>query len=291
MKDVNWFLILFCNSILQIKKINLIRAKIFPVSESTSMDVTGNDLLLVRTEEEAKCWIRNINRLTRDLINEFPSVCDHICNHLNKYAQHQDNVFESCSTCQEIYAHNINTGKSFSVHKGSKIIRMCDGPAGSLLVLKQGGELHRLDWDKTQHRAKLVFVQNIPYMSGKSRLRLCYVECHDICMYTLKDKEEDKGYEVIAVRLGSETIVWRLSSLVDGCVIKPECMTCDPEGNAYVSDRGNNRILQINSSTGVTLSIIVLKEKAMIWSMHWSNMEPNLTLKTKNGIITYFVPK
>ena len=255
------------------------------------MDVTGNDLLLVRMEEEAKYWIRIINRLTGHLTNEFPSMCNHICNHLSKYAQDKDYVFESCSTCQEIYVHNINSGESFSFHKGSKIVRMCDGPAGSLLVLKQGGELHRLDWDKTQHRAKLVFVQNIPNMSGKSRLRLCYVECHDICMYTLKDKEEDKSYEVIAVRLGSETIVWRLSGLVDGCVIKPECMTCDPVGNAYVSDRGNNRILKINSSTGVTLSIIVLKEKAMIWSMRWSNMEPNLTLKTKNGISTYFVPK
>ena len=219
MKDVNWFFILFCNSILQIKKIKLIRGKTFLVFESTSIDVTDNDLLLVRMEEEAKYWIRIINRLFGDLTNEFPSMCNHICNHLSKYAQDKDYVFESCSTCQEIYAHNINSGESFSVHKGAKIVRMCDGPAGSLLVLKQGGELHRLDWDKAQHRAKLVFVQIIPNMSGKSRLRLCYVECHDICMYTLKDKEEDKGYEVIAVRLGSETIVWRLSGLVDGCVI------------------------------------------------------------------------
>ena len=256
-----------------------------------SIDVTDNDLLLVRVLKETKYWIRVINRLTGDLVNEFPSMCNHSCNHVSKYPQDQDYVFESCSTCQEIYVHNINSGESFSVHKGAKIVRMCDGPAGSLLVLKQSGELHRLDWDKTQDGAQLVFVQDIPPRPGKSLLRLCYVECHDICMYTYKDKEEDKGYEVIAVRLGSETIVWRLSCLVDGCVIKPESIACDPEGNAYVSDRGNNRILKINSSTGVTLSIIVLKEKAMIWSMRWSNMEPNLTLKTKNGISTYFVPK
>ena len=110
-------------------------------------------------------------------------------------------------------------------------------------------------------------------------------------MYTVKDRKEDQDYEIIAVKLGNENIVWSLSGPVDGHIIKPLSITCDPEGNAYVSDPGNTRILQISSLTGEILGIIVLKEKAVIWSMRWSNMEPNLTLETENGISTYFVLK
>ena len=195
---------------------------------------------------------------------------------------YQDYVFESCSTCNEIYAHNINTGESLSVHKGSKIYRMRDGPDGSLLVLKQGAVLYRLAWDKTQGGAKLVFVQNIAPIPGKIHLRLCYVECHDILMYTVKDKKEDQDYEIIAVKLGSATIVWRLFGSVDGLIIKPESMTCDGEGNAYVSDLGNN--LKINSLTGEVLSILLFEERMVIYSMRWSNREPNLTLWEYNQI-------
>ena len=116
------------------------------------MDVTGNDLLLVRTLEEIKYWIQVINRLTGDLINEIPSMCHHHQVRVSKNPQNQDYVFEHCSKCKEIYAHNINTGESFSIQR-SKIYRMCDGPDGSLLVMKQGYRLLKLDWDKTQHQS------------------------------------------------------------------------------------------------------------------------------------------
>ena len=266
----------------------MIREKTFSVFGPLSMDVTDNELLLVRVKEEAKSWIRVMHRLTGELVNEIPSMCNHIVR-VSKHPKDQDYAYESCLTCEEIYAHNINTRESLSVLKGSESVRMCAGPDGSLLVLKQGSGLHKLEWDKTQDGAQLVFVQDIARPS-KKLLRLCYVECHDILMCTMKNFKEDQDYEIIAVKLGSETVVWRLSGLVDGCVIKPECVTCDPEGNAYVSDVGNNRILQINSLTGVTLSIMVLKDTA-IRSMRWSDTEPNLTLRTENRINTYFVLK
>ena len=107
-------------------------------------------------------------------------------------------------------------------------------------------------------------------------------------MYTCKDKEVDQGYKIIAVRLGSHTIIWRLFGPVDGRVIKPESITCDPEGNVYINDRGNSRILKISGLTGEVLRILICEEENMkILSMLWSKRQPNLTLRMKNQIITY----
>ena len=164
------------------------------------MDVTSNDLLLIRELEETKYWVKVIHRLTGDLINEIPSMCDHKHNRVRKYPQNQDYAFESCRTCHEIYAHNINTGESISVHKESKIVRMCDGPAGSLLVTNRDWELLKLDPEKTQDKPQSVFVQYIPLSTEKRLLRFCYVECHDMFLYTVKDVKED--YELIALKLG-----------------------------------------------------------------------------------------
>ena len=251
------------------------------------MDITDKDQLLVRVKEEGKYWIRVMNRLTGDLINEIPSMCDHNRVHVRKYPRYQDYAFENCPICEQIYAHNINTGECFSVQKGSNIFFICDGPGGSLLVKKQG-RLHKLEWNKTQEEAQLVFVQNILIGNGKQLCKLHYVECHDIFMYTVKDVKED--YEIIAVKLGTEKIVWRLSGQVDGHIIKPLSMTCDTDGNAYVSDQGNSRILKINSLTGEVLSILLFEEEeTKIYSMRWSNREPNLTLRTKNQISIYFL--
>ena len=152
-----WLFGKFSSLLLQIKKFKLIREKTFPVSGWRSMDVTGNDLLLVRVREGTKNWIQVINRLTGELVNKFPSMCDHQYNRMSNYPPNPDYVFE-CSTCEEVYAHNISTGESLSVQKGSKINRLCEGPDESLLVLKQD-RLHKLDWDKKQERAQLVFLR------------------------------------------------------------------------------------------------------------------------------------
>ena len=177
-----WLFGKFSSLLLQIKKIKLICEKAFPVWGP--MDITGNDLLLVRVEEETKYWIRVINRITGDLVNKIPSMCHHHQVRVSKNPRDQDYAFESCSTCQEIYAHNINTGESLSVHKGSRIARMCDGPDGSLLVVDDIDpglvKISKLELDKRQDGAQLVFVQNIHYRSEERLLRFCYAECHDI---------------------------------------------------------------------------------------------------------------
>ena len=84
--------------------------------------------------------------------------------------------------------------------------------------------------------------------------------------------------------------MWKQYGPVEGHAIKPESITCDPEGNAYISDR--NTILKINSLTGKVLRILLLEEnKNVILFVRCSNTEPNLALQSGDWISTYFVPK
>ena len=237
-----------------------------------------------------------MQRLTGDLISEIPSMCDHdgVC--VNKHPQHPDQLLESCATCKEIQALNVNTEERVTVHKGSDITKMGSGPARSLLAVDKDSKLSKLDWGQDQSPiAKVIYRKTIPSVTlNKQFLRLCYVECHDILIYTMKDKEEDQDYEIVAVKLGNGTIVWRMTGQLDSGIIKPDSVTCDTDGNAYVSDRVTNRILKINSLTGEILSILLFEEEEenkTIESICWSNIEPNLTLQTGKQISTYFVPK
>ena len=77
-----------------------------------------------------------------------------------------------------------------------------------------------------------------------------------------------------------------------GRVIKPEFISCDSEGNTYVSDQITNRILKIDTFTGEVLSILLLEgEEKRIESMRWSNEDhlSKLTLLQDNQISTYVI--
>ena len=121
-----------------------------------------------------------MHRLTGEIVNQIPSMCNHDSVFLRKYPQHQDTVFGYCRTCEEIYAHNINSRERLSVRKGSKIVRMCDSNDRSLLVVDGSdpglSKISKLELNKTQDGARLVFIQNIPERTRKDLLRLCYVE-------------------------------------------------------------------------------------------------------------------
>ena len=223
-------------------------------------------------------------------------MCEHDRVRLNKHPQNSDNVLESCANCKKIQAVNIKTEENVIVHKGSKMFRMLDGPAGSLFVVEKGLELSKLSWGQGQSdEVQMVYKRNVSVGRLKKQyLRFCYVECHDILLFTLKNPVSDEDYELIAMKLDSGTVMWRFLGPVDDHTFKPRCITCDDEGNAYVSDRATNRILQIDSLTGEILRILLLDEEEdseRIQSMRWSNTEPNLTFRTGNGMNTYFVPK
>ena len=233
--------------VFQVKETQLIHGKTFPVIGS--IEVTPKDLMLVRNKEGTKYWIRIFHRLTGDLINEIPSMCNHDFVCLNKHPRHPDSLLESCSACEKVQSLNINTEESVIVHRGSQILRMCAGPDRSLLVVEKGPELYKLDWIEGQSPvAQLIYRKSMPPIRRNRKfLRVCYVECHDILLFTVKGRESDQNYEIIAVKLESEvkqSEIWRLFGHLDGYLIKLESITCDTEGNVYVSDRETNRILK-----------------------------------------------
>ena len=102
---------------------------------------------------------------------------------------------------------------------------------------------------------------------------MCYAECFDILVILNEDKE------IEAMKFGRDYPVKKLSGTVGGHVIKPDALTSDAEGNVYISDKANDRILKINGLTGKVLKIIKLEgKKKKICCLLWSDTEPNLTL-------------
>ena len=252
------------------------------------------DLLLVR--RGPKFYIRVLDRQTGDFINEIPSICDHIDPFVKKHPRRTDCVLECCLTCQVIRGYNINTSETFTVYEGPEAIIICEGPTGSALVVGQQNGLFQLNWNEDESQeAKLIYRGIVPTQKiNKEFLLFCYVEYHDVLICTCRDLFNGQDYEIIAAKLGNGSIMWRLLGPVDGQIIKPKSIACDSDDNVYVSDLATNRILQINVLTGMVLRILLLDEdehSETIQSMRWSNIEPNLTVRTSKQISTYFVPK
>ena len=205
-----------------------------------AMDVTENDLLLVRVKVGTKYWIRVLDRQTGDLINEISSQCFHDQVRINKHSRHSDYVLESCQDCEAIRSYNIKTGESCPVCTAT-FARMCDGPDGSVLFADRSSKLFKLEWDTEQRETKLRYIRQVHEVHGKRCVRICYVECHDMLLCTLETVVKDTYDEIIAMKMLSANIVWRLFGPIEGRLINPECMTCDKDGNAYVSDRGKQQ--------------------------------------------------
>ena len=256
--------------------------------------MTADGLLLVR---DTLYSIRVLHRQTGDLVNNISSMCNHESVRVNKHPRHADYVLECCPTCRVVRAYNIKTSDYFFMYSCSTFTatfaRMFDGPAKSLFVVDSDCTLFKLVWDKDQspeEEPKSVSAAAILLGTTKELLSLCYIEHHDLLLCTVKGGKIIYEYSVVALTLESGTIIWKMCGEVEGQVIKPFAITCDPEGNAYVSDRNSNRILKIDSLTGEVMSILLVEEEEeQIRSMCWSNTKPNLTLRTKSQISTYSI--
>ena len=271
-----------------VMKIQLTCGKTFPVWGS--MDVTAkNELLWVRVKKGTQYWIQVMDRLNGDVINEFKPMCNHNA-YLNKHLRHPEYVLECCSTCEETHGYDNNTGECFLIYRveeGCKIVTLCDGPGGCLLLLDQRGALLRLTWDQDKQETRFDYILKL-HSEKLTIWALCYVECHGLLLCSV---EGDHDYEIIAVRLETRNIVWNLFGQVEGHVIQPGSLTYDLDGNAYVSDRANNRILKIDSLNGEILSILLVEDgDEDIRFIDWSNTEPKLTVWRGYQIETYFVP-
>ena len=240
---------------------------------------------------EDRNFIRVMNRDSGIVAHQILPQCHHTFVCLSQHPCDSSFTLEGCPVCEVIRSYNVHTGECNVVHVGSRPIRMCCGPPDSILVLSfkerdllSGMDLSRLDWESEQQ--ELVPAQNLEITDRL--LGMSYIVQHDIlvCVY------ENEG--VAAVRLDNEmSVLWRLSEEVDRLPVKPDSITCDTDGNAYVGDGTRNRIIKIDSFTGDVINVLQLAEEnqRQIRSLFWSQNEPSLTVVRKNTISTHYIPQ
>ena len=219
--------------------------------------------------------IRVMDRFgSRDVLPVIPSLCSHASACIIAHPSDPGFVLEGCPVCEVVYNYNIQTGECKSVYNGSYgPLRMCLGPTGSILVLDDffsNRSVFTLRWKEDQRKLDM---DKCVY-SNSRLVHICsYVERFDV-LVLMQENEE------IAVKLGSETPIWKLPGMVGGHVTNPVAVTTDAEGNVYIGDGANDRILKIDGLTGDITSVLLLEEvnKEEIDSLFWSDTEPNLTL-------------
>ena len=78
----------------------------------------------------------------------------------------------------------------------------------------------------------------------------------------------------------------------EGHVIQPDAITSDNEGNVYISDGANSKVLKIDSLTGKVLIKLKLEEKKeTISALFWSDTEPNVIVVYQDRISSYSIPE
>ena len=282
-----WVVINNLTIFLQIEKINLCQEDTFQISGLLTTDISEENQLLARVALDGRFHIRVLNRLTGQVSNTIASECNHTSACLIAHPTDARFVLEGCSKCQVIRSYDVQTGECKVVHTGSRPIRMCHGPTGSILVQchkfpifeSSRTGLSEFKWEEEHgelHSDKSVYLECRP-------CQMCYAERFDILAVVCEKRK------VEAVRLVNNSPVWKLPGVVDGHTIKPHAINSDKKGNIYIGDATNNRILKIHSLTGDIVSILLLEEESKdpMRSLFWSDTEPNLTVVHTDTVCTY----
>ena len=251
------------------------------------IDINAKDQLLLRLLEGEKHKIRVVDRLSGQVVSEMPSMCDHTC-YLKSHPTDDDSVLEKCSECEVIRVYKT-VSKICTVYAfpASEIVRICDGPRDSILALDGHGALSKLKWNSKTQKLRRVQFKRLPL--GTRIQSMCFVKSNDIFVAILsKEKKRIVAWELD--NFCSPT--WELPGHVEDHDIDPVSMISDTEGNVYIDDGANNRILKIKSSTGNVLSILLLKKNwETIRCLCWSQTHRNLIVQRDNRISSYSFTK
>ena len=192
-------------------------------------------------------------------------------------------MLERCSVCQVIRIYDTKTKNCNIVHSATEIVRLSDGPNGSIVVLDADGLLSKLEWSAETQRSLRTHVESLSF--GRKIQKICYVKCHDIFVAILSDNNK----QIMAWKPGNYySPTWKLTGSVNGVNIDPVSLTSDTEGNVYIDDGANDRILKINSFTGNVLSIFLLKNNwETMRAIFWCKSDGNLIVQRDNRISSY----
>ena len=290
---------------LQIQEINYAREGTHEqVPGLLTADVNKQKQILARVKADDGFSIRVLDRFGRQGLLAIPSACSHSSAFIMAHHSEPNFALEGCPWCGVIRNYNINTGQCTFLPKlddaimylGKDIVTPLHFPGYVMLRIvgtrdvypfQSENELSNpfyfkqciLKLDKEQQHLEI----NKSLKFGEKSIHKCYYfDRLDMLLVISEDKE------IEAIKFGSESPTWKLSE-VGGHVFEPDALTSDSEGNVYVGDGANNRILKINGLTGDVIGVFLLeKENTMpIHSLFWSDTEPNLTLIREDRIITY----
>ena len=241
-------------------------------------DVNKQNQIVARVRVNDSYFLQVFNRLgSRQVSPTIPSACNHASPCIVAHPGDPGFVLEGCRDCRVIRNYNIRTGERCVMNTGLRPKRMCHGPSGSILVenfLSPKMTVLTLTWIKEQE-----LLADETSMMDKLVRQWCYAESFDV-LVTMNCNEEIK-----AVKLENNNPIWKLSGA------EPDSLTTDAEGNIYVGDGANSKILKINGLTGDVISVFLLEDEntERIHSLFWSGTEPNLTLICEDRISTYNV--
>ena len=128
---------------------------------------------------------------------------------------------------------------------GCELYAMCIAGEGSLLIWDDKSKsVMQLKFN--EQRKELEEVRPRVQLPGANVWYMCYMPHADLVILS-------RGhYEVQAVKLhgAGQTPVWQLQGKVLGKKIYPYGVSCDAEGQVYVADMRNRRVLLLNGYTG-----------------------------------------
>ena len=201
----------------QIGKIKLCHEETFQILGLLTMGINAKNQLLARVAMDGRFHLRVMNRYGGQMSSDILSKCDHPSACIATHPTKAGLVFEGCYLCEVIRCYDIHTTGCKIVHTGSRPMRMCRGPPGSILVQCRNFPvfessrtgLSEFKWDEEQqelHSDKSVYLQGRP-------IQACYTERFDILAVMYENGE------VEAVKFGNNSQIWKLPKEVGGHVI------------------------------------------------------------------------
>ena len=207
-------------------------------------------------------------------------MCDHRpCIRIYQLPLDSKIVLETCCDCNLIRRYNTEDGTNTTVPKQCEAKVICHGPQDTLLVRDNFSNILTLKWNKEKKEVDCVnsVETKSPYVHW-----LCYMKKHDTAI--LLSATENS---VTAVKLSNGSPLWTVSKSVDGKAIKPNGVTLDTSGHAFIADGDNNRLLVIVSGKGILLQVLPVAHNVRDVHFIKTSKDSELCLRSANTISCY----
>ena len=178
-------------------------------------------------------------------------------------------MLEACDKCRVIIRYNINTAESGIVYNGCKPKAICKGPTNSVFFMTHNGELLQFEWSEESEELKMIHriqtqlktVQGTMYMKQYNALVITSGRC------------------IAALYPVTGAVLWEFTQDVEGMILYPRGLSCDDDGQIYVADGFNERLVLLNGKNGDLLQVLLRNEETCwIYDISWTNSPPQITV-------------